>query len=126
MWLPSHGAKKLRFNHLHGAAKALQAVSNELDALDEDYLKYVDAPSGTFNYRKIAGTSRLSMHSYGIAIDINTKTGDYWRWSTSGKYQNKIPEKIVHIFEKHGFVWGGRWHHFDTLHFEYRPELTHP
>ncbi|MDP3291618.1 MAG: M15 family metallopeptidase, partial [Sulfuricurvum sp.] len=23
----------------------------------------------------------------------------------------------------HGFIWGGRWYHYDTMHFEYRPEL---
>ena len=31
--------------------------------------------------------------------------------------------EIVRIFEKHGFIWGGRWYHYDTMHFEYRPEL---
>ena len=30
---------------------------------------------------------------------------------------------IVRIFEKHGFIWGGRWYHYDTMHFEYRPEM---
>lgn len=25
--------------------------------------------------------------------------------------------------EKHGFIWGGCWYHYDTMHFEYRPEL---
>ena len=30
---------------------------------------------------------------------------------------------IVHIFEKHGFIWGGRWLHYDTMHFEFRPEF---
>jgi hypothetical protein len=36
--------------------------------------------------------------------------------------------EIVAIFERHGFIWGGRWSHFDTMHFEYRPELLgyHP
>jgi hypothetical protein len=29
----------------------------------------------------------------------------------------------VEIFEKHGFIWGGRWYHYDTMHFEYRPEI---
>ena len=28
--------------------------------------------------------------------------------------------------ERHGFVWGGKWLHFDTMHFEFRPELLHP
>jgi peptidoglycan LD-endopeptidase CwlK len=31
--------------------------------------------------------------------------------------------EIVAIFEKHGFIWGGKWYHYDTMHFEYRPEL---
>src|SRR5262245_1812136 len=26
-------------------------------------------------------------------------------------------------FEKYGFIWGGHWYHYDTMHFEYRPEL---
>jgi hypothetical protein len=30
---------------------------------------------------------------------------------------------VVEIFERHGFVWGGRWSWFDTMHFEFRPEL---
>ena len=30
---------------------------------------------------------------------------------------------IVDVFERHGFIWGGRWFHYDTMHFEYRPEL---
>jgi hypothetical protein len=29
----------------------------------------------------------------------------------------------VDIFERHGFIWGGKWAHYDTMHFEYRPEL---
>jgi hypothetical protein len=34
----------------------------------------------------------------------------------------------VAVFERHGFIWGGRWAHYDTMHFEYRPELLgyHP
>jgi peptidoglycan LD-endopeptidase CwlK len=31
--------------------------------------------------------------------------------------------EIVKIFEKYGFIWGGKWYHYDTMHFEYRPEL---
>ena len=59
----------------------------------------------------------------GAAIDINTKSSDYWLWSSGGAYRNRIPFAIVEIFERHGFIWGGKWGHFDTMHFEYRPEL---
>ena len=38
-------------------------------------------------------------------------------------YKNRIPHRIVEIFERHGFIWGGKWYHYDTMHFEYRPEL---
>ena len=38
-------------------------------------------------------------------------------------WSNKIPAEIIAAFEKHGFIWGGRWYHYDTMHFEYRPEL---
>ncbi len=35
----------------------------------------------------------------------------------------QISERDIDIFERHGFIWGGRWYHFDTMRFEYRPEL---
>ena len=34
-----------------------------------------------------------------------------------------VPHEIVEVFERHGFIWGGKWYHYDTMHFEYRPEL---
>jgi len=54
----------------------------------------------------------------------NAKFADYWLWSPKNSgYRNRVPYEIVHIFEKHGFIWDGKWRHFDTTHFEYRPEL---
>jgi hypothetical protein len=129
-WMPSHSKKKVRFNGQNGAAAALKKVIAELDRLPGHLLKYVTKTAGTFNWRQIAGTERLSVHSFGIAIDINVKYSDYWRWvmkkNPSLPYRNQIPLEIVEVFERHGFVWGGKWFHFDTMHFEYRPELFHP
>ncbi len=34
-----------------------------------------------------------------------------------------IPQSLIDAFERHGFIWGGKWNHFDTMHFEYRPEF---
>ena len=39
-------------------------------------------------------------------------------------YRNQMPLALVTIFERHGWIWCGRWYHSDTMHFEYRPELT--
>ena len=130
-WMPKHAGGKLRFNKLNGAAQALSAVSSQLDdGLAKDLLKYVNPTAGTFNWRKIAGTARLSVHSFALAVDTNLEHSGYWRWTKkkdpSLPYRNKIPFEIVEVFEEHGFIWGGKWYHFDTMHFEYRPELLHP
>ncbi|PLX35652.1 MAG: hypothetical protein C0605_09040 [Hyphomicrobiales bacterium] len=118
----------LRVNPAQGAAEALRRVQAELAALPARLRKPAMKSAGTFNWRLIAGTKRLSVHSFGAAIDLDVKYANYWRWS-GGKpgnvknYANRIPLEIVDIFERHGFIWGGRWYHYDTMHFEYRPEL---
>lgn len=111
-----------------GVDKALVAVRDELKSLPEKLRRPALKSAGTFNWRNIAGTDRLSVHSFGAAIDLDTAYADYWRWA-GGKpgnvpvYKNRMPLEIVEIFERHGFIWGGRWYHYDTMHFEYRPEL---
>ncbi|CAN5529370.1 hypothetical protein BH10PSE7_BH10PSE7_02690 [soil metagenome] len=127
-WLPKHKGGAVRFTTAQGADKALEAVSRDLDELPDNLIAYLIPTAGTYNCREIAGTHRMSMHAYGAAIDINTKYSAYWRWSKTGEdgqyvWSNKIPLEIVDVFERHGFIWGGRWYHFDTMHFEYRPEL---
>ena len=85
--------------------------------------------SGTFVERKIAGTDRPSSHSYGISIDLDAGRTHYWRWQKPIKpvhWRNSVPQAIVDAFEAEGFIWGGRWYHYDTMHFEYRPELLDP
>jgi hypothetical protein len=126
-WLPKHSGGSVTITTVNGVDRALEAVSRELDELDDSYIKYLIPTSGTYNCRKIAGSSAKSMHAYGAALDITTKYSNYWRWGLNDrselKWQNQIPIQIVRIFEKHGFIWGGYWYHYDTMHFEYRPEL---
>lgn len=103
--------------------KRLVAVAAEL-AQRPVLARFLSKPGGGFNWRRIAGENVLSMHSFGIAFDINVAFSDYWRWSGGVKdYRNRIPCKIGEVFERHGFIWGAKWFHFDTMHFEYRPEL---
>jgi hypothetical protein len=127
-WVPKHHGGTVSFTTAQGADKALEAVSAELDELPASFTKYLVPSAGTYNCRVIANTDRMSMHAYAAAIDINTKETTYWQWVKPGadglyKWSSKIPPEIVAIFEKHGFIWGGRWYHFDTMHFEYRPEM---
>lgn len=117
------------------AANTRQCVAQQLDAALAAIADagpgmdvFFNKVGGSFNWRIIAGTTRLSAHSFGIAVDVNTELGGYWRWSGAqegnvGPYNNQVPEALVHHMERHGFIWGGKWHHFDGMHFEYRPEL---
>jgi hypothetical protein len=90
---------------------------------------YLTKVGGTFNWRKIANTNRQSAHSYGVSIDLNVARSHYWEWAKPKhpvRWANRIPQAIVEAFEAEGFIWGGRWYHYDTMHFEYRPELLDP
>jgi len=118
--------KSIRITSLNGVDEHLRAVSAEIDALPEKIKRAAYPIAGTYNCRAVADTGQPSPHSYGIAIDLNTAFSDYWYWRPHDGpilYRNRMPEEIVTIFEKHGFIWGGKWYHFDTMHFEFRPEL---
>jgi hypothetical protein len=128
VWLPRKSGQRLRVTSINSVAEKLDAVSRALDALPAELDRFLTPPAGSYHCRPIAGTTRMSAHGHGIAIDIALAPAHYWRWSkpdAAGRYayRNAIPLEIVRIFEAHGFIWGGRWYHYDTMHFEYRPEL---
>ncbi|MFD2940436.1 M15 family metallopeptidase [Flavobacterium notoginsengisoli] len=129
IWCPKLVNQKIKVTTVNGIDKIVKKLSAELDN-NPEFKKYITGIGGTFSWRKISGTNRLSMHSYGMTIDINVKNSNYWQWDCKCKneeatlsYRNQIPFKLVSIFEKYGFIWGGNWKHYDTMHFEYRPEL---
>ena len=137
-WPAAGALTKLRFTRVNDAAHALKEVGEEVNALPDEVKRYVAKPIGTFYWRVVAGEEWLSPHSYGIAVDFQLPAPlyRYWRWDAKGSSEvPRYPEKvladqrlgqIVTIFERHGFIWGGKWRHYDTMHFEYRPELMPP
>lgn len=122
--------KTVDFTAINGTADSLRKVAAELEHYPQ--LKKYLASSGTFYWRPVRGAKRLSAHSYGIAFDIAVPYSDYWLWKNKNagetdriEYANRFPRQIVEIFRRHGFIWGGAWYHFDTMHFEFRPEILH-
>jgi hypothetical protein len=87
------------------------ALNQILEEGLEDYLSIEEwrSSGGCYAPRRIsrfdAGGS-ISRHAWGIAIDINTKSG--------------YPPRIVEIFNSWGFAWGGTWTSPDEMHFELR------
>lgn len=134
-WMPNVFGTRypLRVTTVNDIHVKLQRISAELEKLPPSYYKYLENPAGGFYWRNVKGQSYLSSHSFGIAVDINSHYSNYWLWDrlktkrpiaelVEHEY-NHVPMKIVRIFEKEGFFWGGRWYFYDTMHFEYRPEL---
>lgn len=120
------------FNSHNKANEALERVGQKLRHLVQQnpgLRAYLSPLGGAFRWRPIAGTNRPSAHSWAIAIDLNPRYGHYWRWNRNLterdiiNIRRKYPIDIIKIFEEEGFIWGGKWFHFDTMHFEYRPEL---
>jgi len=124
-WLPELGGGSVEVTTVNGVADKLRAISDEIERLPAQIKRFAYPSAGAFNCRTVKDTGKRSMHAYGAAIDLNTKFADYWLWSKAG-YRNRFPFELVAIFERHGFIWGGKWGHFDTMHFEYRPEFLDP
>ena len=122
-WLPRSWGRRIQITTVNGVAERLAEISAELDALPGSVKRYAYPPAGTYNCRTVADTGEPSMHSWGAAIDINPAYGEYWLRPRTGPACT-IPPEIIDVFERHGFIWGGKWSHYDTMHFEYRPELV--
>jgi hypothetical protein len=66
---------------------------------------------GCFNIRKKRGATSSSLHSWGIAIDINAA------WNGFGK-KPTMSKELVSCFTDAGFDWGGNWTKPDGMHFQ--------
>jgi hypothetical protein len=127
-WLPGTWGKTVQVTRVNGVSEKLKHVSDEIDQLPPAIRQAAYPIAGVFSCRAVKDTGRPSMHAYAAAIDLNLKTADYWLWqsakgSAAIAYKNRMPREIIDIFEKHGFISGAKWYHYDTMHFEYRPEL---
>ena len=96
---------RLMWEPLEGALNQIVAEGLQ-DSLSVEEFR---TSGGCYAPRRInrfdAGGS-ISRHAWGIAIDINTKSG--------------YPPRVVEIFNDWGFAWGGTWTSPDEMHFELR------
>ena len=67
--------------------------------------------AGCYYPRFIAGSTTLSNHSFGLALDLNVPGNQR---GTVGE----IDRGVVSIFKEWGFAWGGDWSYTDPMHFE--------
>ncbi len=107
----------------------------------DDDLSMEDNNTSCFNYRVVSGSSSLSRHAYGLAIDVNplynpyitynkdhtinvapAVGADYADRSKSFPYKIDESDLCCRLFKEHGFIWGGDWNSCkDYQHFQKTP-----
>jgi len=123
---------------LEGRLKKIDALIREAAKTDPAVQTFINeiGSIGAWNWRNVAVTASRSYHAYGVAVDILPRNlkglATYWQWEADKSpewykipYTRRYhpPMTVVKIFERYGFCWGGKWPLFDTMHFEYRPEI---
>lgn len=114
----------------------------EVKLIDEydgdDNLSMADNNTSCFNYRNVPGSTSLSKHALGRAVDVNPLYNPYITYNEDGS-ENILPENATDyadrskkfpykideddlcykLFTEHGFVWGGNWNSCkDYQHFQ--------
>lgn len=109
-WDQSITVTKIRCHKL--LAPTFEFVFQEM--VRKDFARFVKTYGGCFNYRPQRSATKLSTHSWGIAIDLNPESNE------QGTMGNMNPG-IIKLFEAAGFEWGGRWlpSRQDPMHFQY-------
>lgn len=79
--------------------------------IDRKYIKELKTFDGCFNIRNKRGLNSPSLHSWGIAIDVNAS------WNQLNQKPTLSPG-FVKCFTDAGFHWGGLWQRIDGMHFQ--------
>lgn len=126
------------------------AQAKPIENYSGDDIKSMDANNtSAFNYRPITGKSSLSLHAYGVAVDINPLQNpfvEFTSWGTATfkplkghEYSNRMlqrlgkedrkgfAEEVINIFAKNGFIyWGGYWDTpIDFQHFQTSRDMAY-
>jgi hypothetical protein len=137
-WIDFLGRRVQIHQHIAAPLGRVEVRISELAKTIPEITKWRDSLDSItgWNWRNIAGSENRSFHAYGAAVDMLMKAQPgmetYWQWTAakgidwravpSDKRQNP-PAAVIRSFEEQGFIWGGRWSRYDTMHFEYHPEL---
>lgn len=126
------------FRQLYEARYPIERIRLVDDYGADDELSMRDNNTSCFNFRTVPGTTKLSKHAQGLAIDINTRYNPYVRPRKNGttevmpanakaftnrsrKFTYKIEkgDLLYRLFLQHGFTWGGSWRNSkDYQHFQ--------
>jgi hypothetical protein len=79
----------------------------------------LDIFSGCYNYRSTSGSSSLSMHAWGVAIDIDAAHNDLNESSSEAAFAKAVYAPYIDFYEDEGAVSLGRARNYDWMHFQF-------
>ena len=119
------------FRELHARRFPIASARLMDDFGGDDDASMAANNTSAYNDRAVAGSSSVSVHAYGCAIDLNPVQNPYVTKNEIAPpagaafvkrrpVQPGMAEAVVGVFARHGFpVWGGRWaRETDYQHFQ--------
>ena len=94
-WGVAGTKRRLRMTTVNGVDRKLGAIADALSSLPSSVQRTARKTAGGFHWRRIRGTGRLSMHSFGVAVDVGMNVADYWRWRGVERYRNRLPLRLA-------------------------------
>lgn len=121
------------FRALYDNAYPIEKMHLVDDYGGDDEASMEDNNTSCFNFRNVSGSSTLSRHALGLAVDVNplynpyvtdsgyepANAGDYLDRTLEFPYKIDASDLCYQLFTEHGFSWGGWWTSVkDYQHFE--------
>lgn len=113
--------------------KAAAALKKADEEIKNKGIAYKVVNGGSYAPRANANAKNLpSMHSFGLAFDINTKNNPNYRRTSKctsncgDSCKTDIPKDVINALKNNGFRWGGEFSRVcDAMHFEWIEECTY-
>lgn len=115
-WAPQTQISKITCNAkvADSLERILTGILQHYGSVDNVRSNRMDLFGGCLNVRKMRGGNSWSIHSWGVAIDIDPDHNQL-KW---GRDRANMPAKVIEIFEEEGWVSLGNSRDYDFMHFQ--------
>ena len=114
-----YGGKRVLRGRCHAKVKdSLLRILIEIGSKygeDRGIIEEAEDYGGIYNFRSKRGSASLSLHSWGIAIDLDADDNTF---RDSWPMQSDMPLEIMECFAREGWLSAGAFWGYDAMHFQ--------